>query len=939
MLSMTHNQFDESGSARRRSTRLRSINELSAKVKDAEQPRRASPSSPSAYPAVAGMGVTSSNIGDAIRAYSQAANSPAALLSGPKTRSRRTKAVAEDRPLHKTHQIDPTTGQRRANGDLHPGVQPDQAPRAAEFDPSPWGYASKRQDPNSSERPRYQMVEDAHENPFIATHEETRRVLGSAYSLPKSSPSNFVSDIIEQEDEYYDEAEETYEADDVGDYVEEEADEGFINLDHPFWSNPIVATVRPAILVVLSCVVLIWRYASLPAWAVFEFGVVRPSIILGSLARLAQHQTRAVLRKILTSQNWIVGLLAFFVAFAFLVVKPPTTWDSGLERNILQPALYRLSQSFHVTDVLFRSEPSTSGDADAVEPAIDQRVVSATEAHPESDEESQAPGIQEPDPAVSPTPSPSSIDVPETVAAVDRSEFVPDTSASKDSAELPTHDSPRDGAAAMASDTVIQVLPAAYQGIVTRVSELEVKLKDHQSATAGSSERIQALSQTLEKLRQDIVDAVNADRDHLSWITKLQERLDALPADLENRLKAVEKQLESQIAQALTDVVSDMRNLKAIVSHIESESREKKHGTITGSLQELVKAAAENEEPHLVSKAVELLLQDPRLEEHVKQQILSASAPAHDAAKAFGGYPDDLDTLLDELRQARDRPASSGIQRDELMQLVQEVVAQHMDRYERSSPPGREPLVANLGALDHDLEALVVQTVEKLSADRLGQPDYALSSGGGRVMALLTSPTFDLGIAPAFVQNALAKLFHRDPIERHPPSMALNPDVNVGNCWPMSGDKGTLGIRLAKPIVPKSFTIEHANPANLPEAAKSLRSAPRQIEAWAVFDPELFAVRIIPQMWSSSAPADDLLDQEPEIAEAGILLAEAVFVPETQHVHTFAVSPQAQQALRKRKLAHGSEESLVSKVVLRVRGNWGADGFTCIYRFRVHADE
>jgi SUN domain-containing protein 1/2 len=58
------------------------------------------------------------------------------------------------------------------------------------------------------------------------------------------------------------------------------------------------------------------------------------------------------------------------------------------------------------------------------------------------------------------------------------------------------------------------------------------------------------------------------------------------------------------------------------------------------------------------------------------------------------------------------------------------------------------------------------------------------------------------------------------------PATALYPDSTVGNCWPFAGDKGTLGILLARRVQVTSVTVEHA----AHEVTFDQRSAPKTIE-------------------------------------------------------------------------------------------------------------
>ena len=93
--------------------------------------------------------------------------------------------------------------------------------------------------------------------------------------------------------------------------------------------------------------------------------------------------------------------------------------------------------------------------------------------------------------------------------------------------------------------------------------------------------------------------------------------------------------------------------------------------------------------------------------------------------------------------------------------------------------------------------------------------DYALESAGAEVIDKWTTAGIPTG-------NALMKIWNL-PIFYHTmsPRLALQPNVHPGNCFAFSGNSGFLTVKLARPIYPTNFTIEHIPKVNLTWKHKS----------------------------------------------------------------------------------------------------------------------
>ncbi|KAJ1430406.1 UNC-like C-terminal-domain-containing protein [Ochromonadaceae sp. CCMP2298] len=125
------------------------------------------------------------------------------------------------------------------------------------------------------------------------------------------------------------------------------------------------------------------------------------------------------------------------------------------------------------------------------------------------------------------------------------------------------------------------------------------------------------------------------------------------------------------------------------------------------------------------------------------------------------------------------------------------------------------------------------------------------------------------------------------------PEKALVADTHLGACWPMQGSSGNLTVLLGGGVRLSSFTIDHVSS----KQAKDLRSAPKDFEVYGL-----------------------RLEQEEEI-----LLSKGTYrIDSEDPVQTFPV------------LRAQMDKAPLRAVTLRVLSNHGHEGFTCLYRFRVH---
>ena len=161
-------------------------------------------------------------------------------------------------------------------------------------------------------------------------------------------------------------------------------------------------------------------------------------------------------------------------------------------------------------------------------------------------------------------------------------------------------------------------------------------------------------------------------------------------------------------------------------------------------------------------------------------------------------------------------------------------------------------------------------------------PDYALYTGGARIIESHTSPTYGI------YSTTLHKTFGGKRL----PEMAIKPSTDAGKCWPIAGSQGQIAIKLIAPIPVTNITIGHLSRYE----AIDITSAPRELELWG-------------------QPADS-------DTYSPVCLAAFTYNVFDLPVQTVAVG----QSIK------------VSSVILKIQSNWGNVHFTCLYRVSIHGD-
>ncbi|KAI9015094.1 hypothetical protein BC832DRAFT_189579 [Gaertneriomyces semiglobifer] len=204
------------------------------------------------------------------------------------------------------------------------------------------------------------------------------------------------------------------------------------------------------------------------------------------------------------------------------------------------------------------------------------------------------------------------------------------------------------------------------------------------------------------------------------------------------------------------------------------------------------------------------------------------------------------------------------------------------------------------------------------------RPDFALWGAGAEYIPSLTTQTY----TPSMRSTLLSSFFSwlRSPIPIKSPVIALNEGTNPGECWPMKGSAGSLGVYLAADVVIDSVTLAHV-PKSKWTSPKSGRSAPKEFEVWSVWDIEHF-LRLNKDLETARHPIIVEGRRPP-----AVLLASGRFDPGTRDKEVFVVTEEAKRVTRHVFNHFGAGTSVI---VLRILSNHGHPDYTCLYRISVH---
>ncbi|THU54736.1 hypothetical protein C4D60_Mb10t28280 [Musa balbisiana] len=188
---------------------------------------------------------------------------------------------------------------------------------------------------------------------------------------------------------------------------------------------------------------------------------------------------------------------------------------------------------------------------------------------------------------------------------------------------------------------------------------------------------------------------------------------------------------------------------------------------------------------------------------------------------------------------------------------------------------------------------IVQKEIEKHAADGLGRVDYALASGGAKVVR--HSEPYGFGKGTSWFAKGHNGV-HANAHKMLEPSFG-----EPGQCFPLRGSSGFVELRLRTGIIPEAVTLEHVAKS----VAYDRSSAPKDCRVSAWFE----------------SPDDDPSSNIKKI----VMLTEFSYDLDKSNAQTFDVEV--------------GDAGIINTVRLDFTSNHGSSALTCIYRFRVHGHE
>lgn len=272
------------------------------------------------------------------------------------------------------------------------------------------------------------------------------------------------------------------------------------------------------------------------------------------------------------------------------------------------------------------------------------------------------------------------------------------------------------------------------------------------------------------------------------------------------------------------------------------------------------------------------------------------------------------------------------------------------------------------------IEAAVVSTLHKQllknSLADLGSfnADFAHVSRGGKVLLQATSPsvavrhrrasgdsygTLKLLQFLGFTLDKSRSVFSAprmgDALSNAAHEALIGPDHWIGKqpgqCWPMAGSRGTLGVHIGQTIYPSAFTLEHIPRDMSPSGDAGLASAPRMVRIYGVYNLSAFLdLKRQDNDLGRFVDNEAAINQTLETAPTAVLLAKHEYSPFLARAHKLVGVAQTQPPnFQTVSLLESAQQLLLrygplQNFILSVQSNWGRPEFTCLYRFRIHGE-
>lgn len=357
-------------------------------------------------------------------------------------------------------------------------------------------------------------------------------------------------------------------------------------------------------------------------------------------------------------------------------------------------------------------------------------------------------------------------------------------------------------------------------------------------------------------------------------------------------------------------VMSSFKNLSAALEErraLDVEAVAKAESVARQALEESTKRAQERQESvaAAISDADEATAEARSAAKSVSERLRQSEESESESLKATTAK---LEAMEKEVKAAQAKIEGTleslrDAQTKQLDALTKTAVARAESAVRDAAASAAAPACESASV--EQLKQLIDESARRyLEGDRVGDYDFALGAAGATVVKELTSPPYTPpeNLLPSSFWHKLGRDAGVGPAEE-----AIAASLNYGSCFAFGGTHGNLTVRLARPVVPTAFSLEHihgklCDPVN----NKNCSSAPRA-----------FTVLGHPRI-------DDDVKSDDGVSTALVSLG----------AFQYDVASPLKPALQ--QFPATATDAAFEAITLAVNSNHGHPNYTCVYRFRVH---
>lgn len=427
--------------------------------------------------------------------------------------------------------------------------------------------------------------------------------------------------------------------------------------------------------------------------------------------------------------------------------------------------------------------------------------------------------------------------------------------------------------------------PAADQAIVTIINKY---------LTTGSDAKMR---ESIQKLAFDVVTQSKDFKHLLREVAELTVKANTLTNDMATNKNTIDKTAASLETLTGAEVKNEKRisTLETKVATLQSQTTPNPNPTGTPTVGAAELAALTQRVNELEAKLGSNNGKDEAAISALRSELQTLNAKTNDIANNVNQV---------DSRRIGDK--------EELMKKIEESVAKLESRIRDfssnpgsgSNPGSSNPENAIPASQLETIRQFVVDEISKkvsgATSSSVGQADHALYTNGARVILAGTgwNPSVSWPSSSGGGLLGLFGLFSKTP-SKNVPSVALEPTMTPGFCWPFPGNQANFSVGLSCKVAPTAFTIDH-----IPfSEAIHPGSMPKEFSVYGI----------------KLAEANSFTS-----AQRVVLIANAEYRRDGPTAQTFNVDKNA---------LTGQE---FDAYTLEIRSNYGEKTYTCLYRFRVH---